>query len=249
MPHRLSASVHTVRSILRKTPRIVSTLAALAMLASAPRAQAQDEFEHRHALGGKVGTTGLGLEYSYAWSEFPQFGLRVNANAGSYSREATRRNVRYDGKAEFRSLMLLADAHPFRNGFRLSAGLAWNRNVFRATGVPVGGTFSINDVSYPADAVTDVSGEITVQPLSPYFGIGWGAVPDSRGRAFFSVDFGLMYQRPDVRLRATCGPSFPAAECSRLQDDLLRQEQTFRADLIKYGRMWPVLNIGGGYRF
>jgi hypothetical protein len=80
--------------------------AAVACALALPAAHAQDaeyrEFEHRHALGGKVGTTGLGLEYSYAWSEFPQFGVRVNANAGSYSRDATRRNVRYDGKAEFR---------------------------------------------------------------------------------------------------------------------------------------------------
>lgn len=231
----------------RATPGALAI--AMLLLLAAAQARAQDDFEHRHALGGKIGTTGLGFEYSYAWSEFPQFGLRANVNAGSYTREVTRREVRYDGKANFRSLMLLADAHPFRNGFRLSGGLAWNRNVLEATGRPIGATISINDVSYPADTVSEVGGEIKNEPLSPYFGIGWGAAPGARSKAFFSVDFGIMYQRPDVRLRATCGASASAALCAQLQTDLLAQEREFRADLIKYGRWWPVLTIGGGYRF
>lgn len=201
-----------------------------------------------YAFGGKVGTTGPGVEFSYSSALLPKYGLRANLNFGTYSRSHTVSSVRYRGTAEFRSLMLLADAHPFPNGFRLSAGLMFNDNRIAAVGRPTGTTITINDVIYPADAVDNVNGEIFFEPLSPYFGLGWGAAPAGRAGLFFSFDFGVIYQRPDIRLNALCGPSLPAAECTRLQSDLTAQEAKFRRDLFE-GRMYPILTFGAGYRF
>lgn len=208
-----------------------------------------DPIDFSHALGGKLGTTGPGVEYSFSRSDLPQYGLRANLNYGQYTRSRTVSDVLYRGTMEFRSLMLLADAHPYRNGFRMSAGLVFNDNKFRAAGQPKLDTFNLNGSTYPATSVESLNGEIYTAPLSPYFGVGWGAAPSARRNFFYSFDFGLMYQRADIRLSAACTPSFPAAECARLQADLLAEEVDFRRDLIKYGRWYPVLTFGAGYRF
>lgn len=201
-----------------------------------------------HALGAKVGTSGPGIEYSYSSGVLPKYGLRANLNFGSYSRTHTVSSVEYRGSLNFRSLMLFADAHPFLNGFRLSAGLMLNNNKFSATGRPVAATFNVNGVTYPATAVDSVNGDLRFEPASPYFGIGWGAAPTGSSKYFFSFDFGVMYHRPDVRLNAACGATFPAAECTRLQSDLRAQEADFRRDLLEF-RVYPILTFGAGYRF
>lgn len=208
-----------------------------------------DPIDYGHALGAKLGTSGPGFEYMFSRSDLPMYGLRANLNYGQYTRTRTVSDVLYRGTMEFRSLMLLADAHPYRNGFRMSAGLAFNDNTFRASGRPKLDTFNLNGSTYPADSVESLNGEVYAAPLSPYFGVGWGAAPSGRGKFFYSFDFGLMYQRTDVRLSAACTPSFPAAECARLQADLRAEEADFRRDLIKYGRWYPILTFGAGYRF
>jgi hypothetical protein len=227
---------------------------AVVLLSSSALAQRtdpafSDPIDHGHALGGKLGTSGPGIEYSYSRSDLPMYGLRANLNYGQYSRSRTVSDVLYRGTIEFRSLMLLADAHPYRNGFRMSAGLMFNDNTFRASGRPKLDTFNLNGSTYPATAVESLNGEVYAAPLSPYFGVGWGSAPSARGKFFYSFDFGLLYQRTDVRLSAACAPSYPAAECARLQADLLDEEVEIRRDLIRYGRWYPILTFGAGYRF
>jgi hypothetical protein len=228
---------------------VAATLLPLSASAQRTDPAFSDPIDHSHALSGKLGTSGPGFEYSYSRSDLPMYGLRANLNYGQYSRSRTVSDVLYRGTLEFRSIMLLADAHPYRNGFRMSAGLVFNDNRFRATGQPKLDTFNLNGSTYPATAVESLDGEVYAAPLSPYFGVGWGSAPGARGKFFYSFDFGLMYQRADVRLSAACTPSFPAAECARLQADLLAEEVDFRSDLIKYGRWYPILTFGAGYRF
>jgi len=242
----------------RRDPCLFTTVSARATLLlvmglvlwplHAAAQSSEQSSEHRHALGGKVGTTGIGFEYSYSNEVLPMYGLRANMNFGSYSRNDTRSGILYEGTAKFSSLMLLADAHPYRNGFRLSAGLMVNRNTGEATGRPVEATFRINGVTYPASAAENVGGELRFQWPSPYFGVGWGAPPTGRATLFYSFDLGVIYQRSSLALSATCGPSLPAAECARLQSDLRAQEAKFRKDLIGY-RLYPILTFGVGYRF
>jgi hypothetical protein len=232
--------------VIRNAARALLLLLGLAL----PAAQAADDasFEHRHALGGKVGSTGLGLEYSYNYGAFLKYGLRASVNFGTYSRDETRSGFLFDGEAKFNSVMLLADAHPYGNGFRLSAGLMVNLNKLAAAGRPVEATVEINDVTYPASAVERASGEVTFQWPSPYFGLGWGASPAGNRGIFYSFDFGVAYQRGDISLNVACGPTLPAAECAQLQSDVQAQEARFREDLVDY-RLYPILTFGVGYRF
>lgn len=231
-----------VRNVLRPL------LFLLGLMLSCAQAADDASFEHRHALGGKIGSTGLGLEYSYGYGAFPKYGLRAGVNFGTYSRDATRSGFLFDGEAKFNSVMLLADAHPYGNGFRLSAGLMVNFNKLVADGRPVAATVEINDVTYPASAVERAGGEVTFRWPSPYFGLGWGAAPTGGRGVFFSFDFGVAYQRADVSLDVACGPTLPAAECAQLQSDVRAQEAKFREDLVDY-RLYPILTFGVGYRF
>jgi hypothetical protein len=240
-------SLHRKELFHRALRRATLALAALTLPWCAALADGES-FPHGHALGAKVGSTGLGIEYSYEYGAFPMYGLRANVNFGNYSRDETRSGFLFDGQAQFNSVMLLADAHPYRNGFRLSAGLMVNFNKVVADGRPVADTVTINDVAYPAAAVGTASGEVTFRWPSPYFGLGWGAAPGGRAGTFWSFDLGVAYQRADIALNVACGPGLPAAECARLQSDVRAQEARFREDLIDY-RLYPILTFGVGYRF
>lgn len=225
---------------MHRPARLLHLLAAL-LLVGPVGAHAQS-----HAGGVKVGTTGIGAEYSYAF--LPRYGVRANLNFGSYERTETVSGFEAVGKVGFRSLMLLADAHPYRNGFRLSAGLMFNRNRPEAVARPIDPVVRINGRDYPAAAVDNVSGEVTFQKLSPYFGVGWGAAPLAGPGPFISFDFGVLYQRPQGSLSAVCGPAATAQDCASLQRDAQAQERTLNEDLRDI-KMWPVLTLGVGYRF
>lgn len=225
---------------------LVPLLASLALIpAHAGAEPLYETYSHRHALGGKIGLTGLGVEYSYAYTEFPTYGLRAAVNFGSYSRSFTRAGFSFDGEVKFNSVMLLADGHPYRNGFRASAGLLINTNRIVADGRPIDPTVTINDVTYTAAEVGTASGEVRFQWPSPYFGIGWGAAPTGTAGVFFSADFGVAYQRSTVSLNVACGVT---ANCAQLQADVRAQEAKWQEDLAGY-RIYPILNIGVGYKF
>jgi hypothetical protein len=199
-----------------------------------------------HGAGIKVGTTGVGAEYSYAL--LPKYGVRANLNFGTYERTETVSGFEAAGKLAFRSLMLLADAHPYRNGFRLSAGLMLNGNKPQATGRPIDPVVRINGRDYPANLVDSVSGEVKFERLSPYFGVGWGAAPLAGPGPFASFDFGVLYQRPQGTMSVACGAAATALDCARLQADVKAQERTLN-EYLRDIKMWPVLTIGVGYRF
>jgi hypothetical protein len=225
---------------LRRIPLVAAALLPLAAAAQS------------HDLSAKVGTTGPGIEYSWGPAAMadlmPKYAFRANLNWGTYSRRITRGDILYRGTLDFKSTFLLADAYPFANGFRASTGLMINNNKIRARGVPAAATVRINGQTYLASEVGSVDGEVRFERAAPYFGIGWGASPAGRAGFHFAFDFGVIYQRPDVRLTANCGPAVPAARCDELRDDLAREEIDVRRDLIE-GRIYPVLNFGVGYRF
>lgn len=225
--------------------RALSLAAAALLLPLAAGAQSHD-------LTAKVGTTGPGIEYSWGPAAMadlmPRYAFRANLNWGTYSRRTTRAGLALRGSFEFQSMFLLADAYPFSNGFRASAGLMINGNKIVGRGVPAGATVTINDEVYQADEIGSVDGKVWFARAAPYFGVGWGATPAGRAGIHFSFDFGAIYQRPEIRLTANCGPAVAAARCDELRADLAREEIDFRRDLME-GRIYPILNFGVGYRF
>jgi hypothetical protein len=215
-------------------------VAATALLGLAHGAQAQ-------ALAAKVGTTGLGAEFSYGITSM--FAVRGGYNGGSVSRTLDESDIRYDAAVDFSSILLTADLHPFASGFRLSAGAMINNNKAEALGQPQGGTIIINGVPYPAVAVGSVIGTVEFDRFSPYVGIGWGAAPKGGKGLFFAADLGAVFQTPKSTLVGTCGPILPANICAQLQSDLRAEEVEFQDALDSSLKVYPVITVGIGYRF
>lgn len=217
---------------------LVCAAFALAAAAAAP-AGAQ-------SIAVKGGTTGIGAELGYGLS--PMFGLRANLMGGSLSRDEEDSGVRYEGKVKMNSGALLLDLHPFSGTFRLSAGLVFNNNKFDGSATPVSGTIEINNVSYPAADVGNLTAAVRFDKTAPYVGLGWGSSPKSSGGLFFSIDLGAFLSKPTATLTGNCGPSVPPLACSQLQADI-RAEQVQLQDSIDDFKAWPVLTLGLGYRF
>lgn len=77
--------------------------------------------------------------------------------------------------------------------------------------------------------------------------MAWAGVPRRWPSPFASIDFGVLYQRPQGTMSVACGAAATALDCARLQADVKAQERTLNEDLRDI-RMWPVLTIGVGYR-
>lgn len=194
------------------------------------------------------GTTGFGGELGYSIN--PQVGVRGAWHGGSISRNTTESGVRYEGKWDFSTVLALADFHPGRGSFRLSAGLGYNNNKLDLTAQGTSGTIEINGRNYNISDVGTVRGSLRFNRTNPYFGVGWGSSSKaSQGEGlFFSADLGALFAKPRVSLTATCNPAFPAAQCAQFQADLQAEQRSFE-DSTGFHSWYPVLSFGIGYRF
>lgn len=176
-----------------------------------------------HAIGGKAGLLGLGIEYSYSISE--RIAFRGALYGSGYSFDATEGGIDYDFELNWDSLAVGVDLHPFTGPFRLSLGLLANDNGLSATSTPnqpvqVGNTF------YTPAEVGTLSGSVGFDGTTPFVGLGWDWSKSKR--VGFSLDLGIVSQgSPDVVLVASGllinDPNFAtdlAAEEAELEDAL-----------------------------
>lgn len=207
-----------------------------AALLTAGAASAQD-------VGGGLRLSTPGVEPEPLITE--RFGIRALANSGSIAYDYDRSGIRYDGAFRFGTSFLLADWHPYATGFRLSGGLAYNNMRLAGAARPGAGTFSIDGRRYPAGQLGSLA---TFSRAAPYFGVGWGLVPRTGSRLYFSADLGVTYQRPGAPLTGHCGAALPAVICAQTQSDLRAEESDHRdaADDVRFN---PVISVGFGLRF
>ncbi len=213
--------------------------AAVMVLTATPAAHAQ-------TLAARAGSSGLGVEVGLGVNSL--LGVRANLLGGSYTREATEANIRYEGTLKLANSSLLLDLHPFAGNFRLSAGALYNNNKLDATGRADGGTYDINGVQYPASALGTLQANVRWDKLSPYVGFGWGAKPQAESGLFMTADVGAFWMKSSATLTGNCSALLPALACQQLQSDLRAEEQQFRDEVAKY-KLYPVLSVGVGYRF
>ncbi|HET7764552.1 MAG TPA: hypothetical protein VFK92_05620 [Burkholderiales bacterium] len=198
------------------------------------------------SIGVRAGTLGLGVEFSYPFSQ--RLGVRLNADAYNYSRTFTNSDLQYDGKATLKTGSLLLDWYPFANNFRISAGPMYNGNKLGLTGKPdASGNFTINGVTYSTSQVSALEGQVDFKKYVPYAGIGYGR-PIGSGLSL-TFDLGVVFQQsPQATLTATCGPALTAPQCTTLQSDVAAQQQTANDDLKNF-RYYPVVTLGFAYTF
>jgi len=188
----------------------------------------------------RAGTMGVGVDFG--WSLAPTLSARIGYSGLSYKTTLEETDVSYDTKLKLSNLNGFLDWSPL-GPFRITAGIIGNGSKADMTGMPAGGTFTINGVPYNAADVGTLSG--SVEPGSsaaPYLGIGYGNVAGAGVNFYF--DLGVIFQgAPTASLSASCGPAVPPAQCTQIRNDVAAEQQRLQETLDKY-KVFPVLNIG-----
>lgn len=203
-------------------------------------------------LGGglSIELPGIGLQPERLVTE--RFGIRGSFNGGALSYDSDEPITRFDGKFPFGTGFLLADWHPYANGFRLSGGLAFNDQRLQGSGQlnvrTSGSALNINGTRYSMAQVGALDTRVRYSRASPYVGVGWGLTPSAGSRLYFSADLGVMYQRPSASLSGHCGAALSASTCAHLQSDLRAEESEYREATDDF-RFYPVISVGFGLRF
>ncbi|MEA1674896.1 hypothetical protein [Nitrospirillum sp. BR 11163] len=235
----------TPMSNRRNTRRILAATLALATASFTLATQAQTAdpagWGPLLSVGPEVSTLGLGAEVDARFDD--RFGLRLNANGFSFSANHTVRDVRYDGDATLESFGLLADLHPFGDGWRVTAGARLNLNEVDLKGTPRNATYTIHGMTYTASEVGSLNGKIAFNRFAPYVGVGYeGAVAD---HWHFGFDLGAMYHgTPKVSLDA----SGPVTTTPDFESRLDAERQELRDDVKDYS-WYPVLSLTVKYVF
>lgn len=221
------------------------------------------------AVGVGLTTLGLGGEVSYRLSDY------LNLRIAGYGLKAETSESFYDAGLEDRedgdlrlhfeshSMGLIADVHPFGNGFRLSLGyfpyfrLAGTATESCIAGCDVGDfTVTGSDVSYLRDA--------RWRKGVPYAGLGFTNVFNNRWPLYYKFELGaVMLRAAEARtaLRGGAavvtpendGPGAPRAVASVSGDAALQQQAAndaagLKADLDDF-KVYPVLGLWLGARF
>ena len=195
------------------------------------------------ALAGRLGTLGPGLDLTVGIASW--INARVGCNFFRLKHDGSIRDVDYDMDLKLASLPLLLDIHPFRNEFRITGGMLYNRNAADLDAAP-NRDVTIGDNKYPASLIGELNGSVRFKTWAPYAGLGFGnAVLDAEKRWGFVFDLGVMMQgSPDVSLSATG----PAAGHPQFQADLAKEEAEIQDDADSF-KLYPVLAFGISYQF
>lgn len=188
-------------------------------------------------IGLRVGTQGWGAEVGFKLSD--RFGLRAGLYGAEISDSYEETDIVYDGDLQLGGLGVIADFHPFRGGFHLSAGLLSNETGIDMSATPTMSQTIGGNVYTPAEIGT-LTGSVDFDDTAPYFGLGWGRIPGS-GRVGFLADIGVLAQGSgSVSLTSSTGLINPA--------DLQAEIDEIEADIEDFD-LWPVISFGLAIRF
>ncbi len=100
-------------------------------------------------------------------------------------------------------------------------------------------------MTYAADEVGALGGDVDFRPVAPYIGIGWGNPLGRTGRWGLATDLGVAFTgSPDIDLCA----SGPIGADPTFQARLAEEEKDIQDDLDIF-KIYPVLSINLYYRF
>jgi hypothetical protein len=194
-----------------------------------------------HAIAAKVGALGLGVEYTYTFTEL--LSLRAAIYGSQYGFRAEESDIEYDFDLNWDSLSVAVDFHPLKSPFRVTLGVLRNDNGLDAQ-ARLSGPTQIGDTTYPPAAIGTLSADVSFDDFSTFVGLGWDW---SRKHEHFglSFDLGLLDQGAPRLGLISDGPlngvpQFDAdleAERVQLQDDL---------DSLD---LFPFATLGFVYRF
>lgn len=205
-------------------------------------AQADDTFAY--------GKLGLGAGVGIGTRINDSFSIRGGINGSSsfmFDRDIA--GNRYDVKPKIDgSLEAMVDWFPYTdNGFRVTAGLMYLKN-FRADlkgTTNSSGSYSINNHSYAASEVGELSGSIDHKKFAPYVGVGWESALASKKGWRFIGDAGVMVTSGGSTSLSALGSANNAA----LRQDVEAERQRVAADFGDKRRWSLLLSVGAAYSF
>jgi hypothetical protein len=196
-----------------------------------------------HGVYGGISTLGIGVGYKYSFND--KFGVHVGYNGGQLNGSITEDNVDYDGKAKLNSVELVADYHPFGNGFAVSAGILYNKNKFTADGSSSVTTITINGQTYVGvNPSAHYDARLDDDKWSPYIGIGWSSNPGGAPGWAFNARLGVLFQNP----KGSLSTSGIVDTTGTLERNRAEAERSLNDDLDKV-KVYPVIGLGASYAF
>ncbi|MFT3868586.1 MAG: hypothetical protein QM715_08810 [Nibricoccus sp.] len=221
-------------------------LALIAMLtASALQAEPStttSQATPRLAVGLEAGSAGVGPVVVFTTSK------SITANVGytflSYDYDFRNADTDFDGTLKLSNLQAILNWHPKAGAFHLSAGVVVTNNKMDITAKPTN-SYKIGDTTYTLAQIGTLDGTVKIgKGAKPYLGLGWSKTPAKSGFGFF-CDIGVIFmESPKVSMRSTG----PIASDANFQRDLRKEEQDVNDKLDKF-KYYPVIQIGGLYRF
>ncbi len=197
------------------------------------------------SLGPKIGTTGIGLDFTVGINRYLNF--RSGFNYGSFTFSRKWSDVDYDLDVDMISLPLLVDLYPMGGHFRLTAGFYIQPNTKADIDATPTKASQIGSHTYEPDVIGTLTGKIEVDStFTPYLGIGWGNTVGRDRQLTFSLDLGVIFQSYDVSLTSD-GPGM-TAKLDVFREDIKKEEEKIQKDLDDF-KVFPVLTLGVGYHF
>ena len=197
----------------------------------------------RFAVSAKGSTLGLGPELTTAVRS--DINARVGFNRLDLDFDDIEiDDIEYDYGLDFKSFSALVDWYVFDSSFRISGGVISMDHELDMDARPTTAE-QIGDTTYQPGEIGTLSGNVEVDDVAPYVGIGWGN-PLTRSRRWgFTCDFGVAFtDSPDVTLSAngtmSSNPAFRA--------DMEKERKEIEDDLDSY-KFYPVIALSLFYRF
>ena len=213
---------------------------ALGAVLLAGAAQAQDG---RFAVGGNIGTPGVGAELQYKLND--HFVVRGGGDWMNFDFDRTYSDVDYSLKLKTSTGGAFVDWHPGGGGFFLSGGGYFGERKARLDGRPTGPT-QIGDLTFTPEQIGTIRGGVEMSKTQPFLGLGWDNTFTRNSRWGFRVLGGVSFSdEPKVDLTATDGT---LAGDPTFQAELQREEDNVRED-AKGFKYFPVVQVGLNYRF
>lgn len=198
------------------------------------------------AVGGKVGTLGLGIEGTVRIFDFLH--LRLGYNNFDYSYDGTESDVEYDFELNLESITALVDFYPGTRSFHFTAGLVKNDNHISLDASSLNGSdrFEIGDVKFSGVDIGELSGDLDFEGLAPYLGIGFGNTVDPDATLTLYLDIGVVFQgSPDATLSSIGGR---LSSNSFFRNELAKEEDNLESEVDQYD-LYPVIAIGLSVHF
>lgn len=194
-----------------------------------------------HAIGLKLGALGLGVEYSYSFTD--RLAVRASLNGSELGFDDEEGGIEYDFDLVWDSLTLGLDVHPMASPFRVSVGMIRNDNRLDAVSRPTQNV-TVGNTTYTPAEVGTLIGRVGPDDTATYVSVGWDWSRKSRGFGM-AFDIGFVdHGKVDVTLRGTGtllgDPQF--------QQDIEAEVADFR-DSLDVPDVVPFATLGFQFRF